>query len=97
MPRAQAGEGLTGAVIFITAQMPGGVVLDTQGLRHAPISRDDLLVIEANLRLFEASRSSRTRWPPSTCVRLPRTDWANRLPSCWQTSSPAEWHGLSST
>ncbi len=56
MPRAQAGEGLTGAVIFITAQLPGGVVLDTQGLRHAPISRDDLLVIEANLRLFEASQ-----------------------------------------
>ena len=56
MPRAQAGEGLTGAVIFITAQMPGGVVLDTQGLRHAPISRDDLLVIEANLRLFEAAQ-----------------------------------------
>lgn len=56
MSRAQAGEGLTGAVIFITADLLGGVVLDTQGLRRASIGRDDLRVIEANLRLFEASQ-----------------------------------------
>lgn len=35
------------------------MVLDAQGLRYAPISRADLRVIEANLRLFEASRLSK--------------------------------------
>ncbi|GAA4018393.1 hypothetical protein GCM10022631_34200 [Deinococcus rubellus] len=44
------------AVIFIRAEYSGGVVLDSQGLRHAPIGPDDWRMIEANLLLFEAAQ-----------------------------------------
>ena len=44
------------AVIFISMDVQGGVVLDHRGLHQLPIGSEDRQIIEANLRLFEASQ-----------------------------------------
>ena len=43
-------------IIFIGVQAPGGLLLDNRGLHHAPITPEDMQIIEANLRLYDASR-----------------------------------------
>ena len=43
-------------IIFIGVQASGGLLLDDQGLHHAPIAPEDMQIIEANLRLYDASR-----------------------------------------
>ena len=57
MTRARPFPDEPSAVIFITEDALGGVVLDGSGLRAASIGPDDLRIITANLRLFEASRT----------------------------------------